>query len=56
MLVHGNFSTTEIWGLNICARCEKQGVSKRIELNRIGALKVGLNYKLSKHLNSKQKQ
>ncbi len=50
-----NFSTTEIWGLNICTRCEKQGVSERVELNRIGALKVGLTYRLSKHLNSKQK-
>ncbi len=51
-----NSSTTEIWGHSICPRCEKQGVSERIELNRIGALKVGLNYRLSKHLNSKQKQ
>ncbi len=51
-----NFSTTEIWGLNVCARCKKQGVSERIELNRISALKVRLNYQLSKHLNSKQKQ
>jgi hypothetical protein len=39
-----NFSTTEIWGSDICPRCEEQGVSERIELNRIGALKVGLNY------------
>ena len=51
-----NFSTTEIWGFNTCTRCEKQGVSERIELNRIGALKVGLNYRISKHRNSKQKQ
>ena len=51
-----NFSTTEIWGSDICPRCEKQGVSERIELNRIGALKVGLNYRISKYRNSKQKQ
>lgn len=51
-----NLTTTEIWGFKICSKCEKQGVSERVELNRIGALKVGLNYRLSKHLNSKQKQ
>jgi hypothetical protein len=51
-----NFSTTEIWGSDICPRCEKQGVSERIELNQIRALKVGLNYRISKYLNSKQKQ
>jgi hypothetical protein len=51
-----NFSTTEIWGFDVCPRCEKQGVSERIELNRIGALKVGLNYRISKYRNSKQKQ
>ena len=40
-------------GKMICPRCEKQGVSERIELNRIGALKVGLNYRISKYLASK---
>lgn len=43
-----NSSTTEIWEISICPRCEEQGVSERVELNRIGALKVGLNYRLRK--------
>jgi hypothetical protein len=49
-------STKTIWGVNICPRCEKQGVSERVELNRIGALKAGLNYRISKYLASKQGQ
>lgn len=49
-----NFSTTKILGFKICSRCERQGVSERIGLYRIGTFQVGLNYRLSKYLNSKQ--